>query len=61
MSAQEKSKPVLVKRHARSRLYDSEKQRYISIEQLRGWAAEGLAFVVLDAETGADVTDALVV
>jgi len=56
MSAAQKSQPILVKRYARSRLYDAANQRYVSVEQLRGWAADGVAFVVLDTETGADVT-----
>lgn len=56
MSAAQKSRPILIKRYQRSRLYDVANQRYVSIEQLRGWAADGVAFVVLDSETGADVT-----
>ena len=59
MLGSEKPKPILVKRYALSRLYDAENRRYVSLEQLRGWAAEGLAFVVLDAETGADITRVL--
>lgn len=50
---------ILVKRYARSRLYDTLNQRYVSVEQLRGWAAEGVAFSVIDMETGADVTRVL--
>jgi polyhydroxyalkanoate synthesis regulator protein len=59
MSAAGKAKPVLVKRYARSRLYDAEGQRYVSVEQLRDWAARNVAFIVLDTETGADVTSVL--
>ncbi len=51
--------PVLVKRYARSRLYDVTHRRYVSVEQLRGWAAAAVAFTVVDTETGADVTRAL--
>lgn len=50
---------VLVKRYARSRLYDTARRCYVSPEQLRRWAAEGAAFAVVDAETGADVTRVL--
>ncbi len=53
------STPIVVPRYARSRLYDTENQRYVSVEQLVGWAAEGVAFVVLDAETGANVSRVL--
>ena len=59
MSTAPKAQPVLVKRYARSRLYDTTNQCYVSVEQLRGWAAGGVAFSVIDTETGADVTRVL--
>jgi polyhydroxyalkanoate synthesis regulator protein len=59
LSAARTSKPIVVRRCGRSRLYDAENQRYVSVEQLVGWAAEGVALVVLHAETGADVTRVL--
>lgn len=59
MSAAPKTQPVLVKRYARSRLYDTVNQCYVSVEQLRGWAARGVVFSVIDTETGADVTRVL--
>jgi polyhydroxyalkanoate synthesis regulator protein len=59
MPATRKVRPILVKRYARSRLYDTESGCYVSIEQLRGWAAEGVAFRVADVETGTDVTRVL--
>ena len=59
MPAVRESKPILVRRYARSRLYDAENQRYVSIEQLLSWAARGVAFIVLDTETSEDVTDVL--
>jgi polyhydroxyalkanoate synthesis regulator protein len=45
-----------VKRYARSRLYDATNRRYVSLGQLREWAAEGVPFTVVDAEDGADIT-----
>ena len=51
--------PTLVKRYGRSRLYDTVRGRYVSVAQLREWAAEGVAFSVIDAETGSDVTHVL--
>ena len=54
MRAAAKGRPILVKRYARSRLYDATNRRYVSIEQLRAWVAEGVAFSVIDAEDGAD-------
>ncbi len=54
-----RTEPILVKRYGRSRLYDPVNQRYVSVEQLQDWAANGVAFVVQDTETGADVTRVL--
>ena len=50
---------ILVKRYARSRLYDTTNGRYVSVEQLRGWAVDRVAFNVVDSETGADITRVL--
>ena len=58
MSAQA-SEPIVIKRYARSRLYDPANQRYVTVPQLQEWAAKGLPFLVLDTETGADVTQVL--
>jgi polyhydroxyalkanoate synthesis regulator protein len=55
MSATANAEPILVKRYANSRLYDASNGRYVSIEQLRGWAAEGVTFDVIDQESGADI------
>jgi polyhydroxyalkanoate synthesis regulator protein len=49
----------VVKRYGRSRLYDTSQARYVSVEQLRRWAAEDRAFTVIDTETGEDVTRVL--
>jgi polyhydroxyalkanoate synthesis regulator protein len=59
MIAATKSRAILVKRYARSRLYDTADRRYVSIEQLRGWAADGVAFSIIDAEDGSDITRVL--
>lgn len=53
------TEPILVKRYARSRLYDAANRRYISLEQLHDWAAQGIPFVVRDTETNADITRVL--
>jgi polyhydroxyalkanoate synthesis regulator protein len=45
---------ILVKRYAGSRLYDTTNTRYVSLAQIRNWAADGVAFAVIDAATGAD-------
>ncbi len=49
-------RPVLVKRFARSRLYDTVDRRYVSTDDLRDWAEDGTAFRVVEAETGEDIT-----
>ena len=59
MSAQQ-PKPILIKRYARSRLYDPLNQRYVTVGQLQEWAAKGVPFLVQDTETGADVTQVLI-
>jgi len=51
-----KAAPILVKRYARGRLYDATHRRFISLAELRRWAALGVAFVVIDAALDADVT-----
>jgi polyhydroxyalkanoate synthesis regulator protein len=51
--------PVLVKRYAHARLYDTAGARYVSIDELREWRREGLAFAVVDDKTSKDITDVL--
>ena len=53
------SAPVIIKRCARSRLCDAAHGQYVSVETLRLWQLRGIAFTVLDAEDGADVTRVL--
>jgi polyhydroxyalkanoate synthesis repressor PhaR len=53
------SEPRLVKRYARSRLYDTEAAAYVTLSDLRDWALKGIPFRVLDAETGDDITEIL--
>jgi polyhydroxyalkanoate synthesis regulator protein len=48
-----------IRRYARSRLYDVNKGRYVSLEEPRQWQQEGVSFTVLDVETGEDVTRVL--
>jgi polyhydroxyalkanoate synthesis regulator protein len=56
MPAPTPSGRILVKRYAGSRLYDTVNRCYVSVAQLRGWADKGVAFAVIDTETGVDVT-----
>jgi polyhydroxyalkanoate synthesis regulator protein len=50
---------ILIKRYARSRLYDVVEGRYVSVDELRQRQRDGLTFIVRDAETGVDITHAL--
>ena len=59
MPTAKKSPSILVKRYAGSRLYDATNGRYVALDQIRHWAAAGIAFAVIDAATGADVTRVL--
>jgi polyhydroxyalkanoate synthesis regulator protein len=51
-----RSDPILIKRYARSRLYDTSGLCYVSVENLRDWQMRGIAFVVREATTGDDIT-----
>jgi len=51
--------PILVKRYAQRRLYDASALRYLTLADLKDWQQRGIAFVVREAETGADVTRVL--
>ena len=50
---------TIVKRYARSRLYDVTHGRYVTVEELREWVERGVSFAVIDAETGNDITQVL--
>jgi polyhydroxyalkanoate synthesis regulator protein len=51
--------PILVRRYARSRLYDTIAGRYLSVDDLRQWLKDGVRFEVRDSETGEDITRVL--
>jgi polyhydroxyalkanoate synthesis repressor PhaR len=53
--------PRLVKRYGRCRLYDTEGALYVTLADLRAWLLEGVPFLVIDAETGDDITRVLLV
>lgn len=55
MSTAHESQPILVKRYARCRLYDTTNRRYVSVEQLHKWATTDVAFSVIDVETEMDI------
>lgn len=51
--------PILIRRYARSRLYDTVAGRYVTVDDLRQWLEDGVAFEVRDSETGEDITRVL--
>ena len=51
--------PVLIKRYARSRLFDAARGRYVTLAELHRWRRKRVAFIVQNAEPGEDVTRVL--
>lgn len=50
------SEPVVIKKYANRRLYDTETSAYITLEDLCDRVKEGRDFIVLDAKSGQDLT-----
>ncbi|MDT8872696.1 polyhydroxyalkanoate synthesis repressor PhaR [Komagataeibacter rhaeticus] len=50
------SAPVIIKKYANRRLYDTEVSAYITLENLMDMVKQDRAFVILDARTGDDIT-----
>jgi hypothetical protein len=49
----------LVKRCDDERLYDTGLKRYITVDDLYAWQLMSVAFIVRDAQSGEDITTAL--
>jgi polyhydroxyalkanoate synthesis regulator protein len=50
---------VLIEREAGQRLYDRDLRRYITVDDLHAWQLMSVPFIVRDAESGEDVTAAI--
>ncbi|MGE3713959.1 MAG: polyhydroxyalkanoate synthesis repressor PhaR [Alphaproteobacteria bacterium] len=50
------NEPVVIKKYANRRLYDTETSAYITLEDLCQRVKEGREFTVVDAKTGQDLT-----
>ncbi|MEJ7925150.1 polyhydroxyalkanoate synthesis repressor PhaR [Sphingobium sp. AN641] len=50
------SEPVVIKKYANRRLYNTETSSYITLDLLSQMTREGREFVVVDAKTGDDIT-----
>ena len=48
--------PVIVKKYANRRLYNTRSSSYITLDDLARMVREGVEFKVLDAKTGSDIT-----
>ncbi|RMF11071.1 MAG: polyhydroxyalkanoate synthesis repressor PhaR [Alphaproteobacteria bacterium] len=49
-------KPVVIKKYANRRLYNTETSSYVTLEHLAQMVKDGREFVVRDAKTGEDIT-----
>lgn len=45
-----------IRKYPNRRLYDLTKSRYITMDTLRAYVIDGMAFTVIDAKTGEDLT-----
>ncbi|MCC7426356.1 MAG: polyhydroxyalkanoate synthesis repressor PhaR [Alphaproteobacteria bacterium] len=52
----EGQRPVVVKKYANRRLYNTEASSYVTLDHLAQMVKEGREFVVYDAKTGEDIT-----
>jgi polyhydroxyalkanoate synthesis repressor PhaR len=54
--AASESEPVIIKKYANRRLYNTAASTYVTLDHLSEMVREGIDFVVLDAKTGDDIT-----
>src|ERR1700750_3299423 len=54
--AEDKKKPVTIKKYAHRRLYNSGTSTYVTLEDLAAMVKSGDDFIVYDAKTGEDIT-----
>lgn len=55
-AAEGESAPVIIKKYANRRLYDTESSSYITLEHLSAMTRKGREFKVVDAKSGDDIT-----
>ena len=55
-SSSQTSPPVVIKKYANRRLYNTEISAYITLDDVRTMVCDGIGFVVEDAKTGEDLT-----
>jgi polyhydroxyalkanoate synthesis repressor PhaR len=54
--AAEKKEPVVIKKYANRRLYNTDTSTYVTLDDLAAMVKSGRDFVVFDAKTGDDLT-----
>jgi polyhydroxyalkanoate synthesis repressor PhaR len=58
-AASDKKEPVVIKKYANRRLYNTETSTYVTLDDLAAMVKSGRDFVVFDAKTGDDLTHAV--
>lgn len=56
MATENTAKPLLIKRYASRRLYNTETSDYVTLEDIAGFIREGREVKILDLKTGDDLT-----
>lgn len=56
MSQTDKPDPIIIKKYANRRLYDTSASRYVTLDHLRELVREGRDFKVMDAKSSEDLT-----
>ena len=51
--------PIVIKKYANRRLYNTHSSSYITLDDLAGMTREGVDFTVVDAKSGDDITHAI--
>lgn len=57
--AEPRAEPIVIKKYANRRLYNTSTSSYITLDDLSRMTREGQDFRVLDAKTGGDITHAI--
>jgi polyhydroxyalkanoate synthesis repressor PhaR len=52
----EEAQPRIIKKYPNRRLYDTEKSKYVTLQEIRDLVLEEILFVVIDKKTEADIT-----
>ena len=56
MAVRTREEPVIIKKYANRRLYDTQQSKYITLDDLAGKIREGATVKVVDANRGTDLT-----